>query len=160
MNQLFRWSSAPSYLEWLQAYPATIACKNNETLSHCGDLFHVRALLPPLTLFKTYYLTSLDLKIVLTTLHKREWGARTIVTGGRGPINCLSQQFLHAISIACKNNETLSHFGDLFHVRAPLPPLTMLKTYYLISFDLKIVLTTLHQGEEGQEPSLQEGQGQ
>jgi hypothetical protein len=24
-------------------------------------------------------------------------GARTIVTGGRGPINCLSQQFLHSI---------------------------------------------------------------
>ena len=58
MNQLFRWSSAPSYLEWLQAYPATIACKNNETLSHCGDLFHVRAPLPPLTMLKTYYLIS------------------------------------------------------------------------------------------------------
>jgi hypothetical protein len=32
---------------------------------------------------------------------------------------------------------------------APLPPLTMLKTYYLISFDLKIVLATLHKGEGG-----------
>jgi hypothetical protein len=48
-------------------------------------------------MLKTYYLISLDLKIVLTTLHKGEGGARTIVTGGRGPINCLSQQFLHAI---------------------------------------------------------------
>jgi hypothetical protein len=44
-------------------------------------------------------------------------------------------------------------------VLAPLPPLTMLKTYYLISFDLKIVLTTLHKGEAGQEPLLQEGEG-
>jgi hypothetical protein len=35
-----------------------------------------------------------------------------------------------------------------------------LKTYYLISLDLKIVLTTLHKGEGGQEPLLQEGEGQ
>jgi hypothetical protein len=49
-------------------------------------------------MLKTYYLISHDLKIVLTTLHKGEGGgARTVVTGGRGPINCLSQQFLHAI---------------------------------------------------------------
>jgi hypothetical protein len=65
--------------------------------SHFGDLFHVRAPLPPLTMLKTYYLISHDLKIVLTTLHKGQGGARTIVTGWRGPINCLSQQFLHAI---------------------------------------------------------------
>jgi hypothetical protein len=31
----------------------------------------------------------------------------------------------------------------------PLPPLTMLKTYYLISLDLKIILTTLHKEEGG-----------
>jgi hypothetical protein len=37
----------------------------------------------------------------------------------------------------------------------------MLKTYYLISHDLKIVLTTLHKGEGlGQELLLQEGEGQ
>jgi hypothetical protein len=58
----------------------------------------VRAPLPPLTILKTYYLISPDFKIVLTTLHKGEGGgAKTIVTGGRGPINCSSQQFLHAI---------------------------------------------------------------
>jgi hypothetical protein len=76
---------------------ATIACKNNETLHIFGDFFHVRAPLPPLTMLKTYYLISPDLKIVLTTLPKGEEVGRTIVTGGRGQINCLSQQFLHAI---------------------------------------------------------------
>jgi hypothetical protein len=102
-------------------------------------------------MLKTYYLISLDLMYRFNNIAQGGGGggARTIVKGRRGPINSLSQQFLHAISIACKNNETLSHFGDLFHVRAPLPPLTMLKTYYLISLDLKIVLTTLHKGEGG-----------
>ena len=99
-------------------------------------------------MLKTYYLISLDLKIVLTTLHKGEGGGKNHCYR-RERANKLLVSTIFARAIASKNNETLSHFGDLFQVRAPLPPLTMLKTYYLISLDLKIVLTTLHKGEGG-----------
>jgi hypothetical protein len=87
-------------------------------------------------LFINYFLTNKQIHINHNTrhsslLHKRSnrtnYTKHTLANKGIDVWNNLST----------KNKD---HFGDLFHVRAPLPPLTMLKTYYLISPDLKIVL--------------------
>jgi hypothetical protein len=99
-------------------------------------------------MLKTYYLISLDLKIVLTTLHKGEGGKNHCYRRERANKQLVSTIFARDQSRA-KIMRLFHIFCDLFHVRAPLSPLTMLKTYYLISLDLKIVLTTLHKGEGG-----------
>jgi hypothetical protein len=76
------------------------------------------------------------------------------------------QQYIHIQrlrpsppTIACKNNETL-HILVIFFTCGTPPAINNVEHILLISPDLKIVLTTLHKGEEGKEPLLQEGGGQ
>ena len=70
----------------------TIACKNNET--HFVDFFHVYAPLPPISMLKN---VTPCLKIAVTTLYEGGGGQKSHVVGERGPINWMSQSFLHAI---------------------------------------------------------------